>query len=172
MESWRTTFRAFARVWLNDPNLDAHTGLTLLSALLRADDPHVVQGATTTPPPLMCVQDWPCEAGDAITMTGILSGAGKPVQHPDLKVTWTTLTVGEAEEFFARSCFEADKLLGEPAGCRWFLNWFDDTPRATMRAELIPEVEFALNPALPDPAASGTRWVVTPPAHPQPERPF
>jgi hypothetical protein len=32
-------------------------------------------------------------------------------------------TVAEVEEFFARVCFEADQVLGEPAACRWFLNW-------------------------------------------------
>ena len=53
-------------------------------------------------------------------------------------------TVGQVEEFFARGCFEADQRLGEPAACRWFLNWFDDTPRDEMRRELLAEVERAL----------------------------
>jgi hypothetical protein len=53
-------------------------------------------------------------------------------------------TVGSVDEFFARSCFEADQRLGEPAGCRWFLNWFDDTPREEMRNELLDEVERTL----------------------------
>jgi hypothetical protein len=48
------------------------------------------------------------------------------------------------EEYFARLCFEADQRLGEPAVCRWFLNWFDDTPRDVMRRELLAEVERAL----------------------------
>lgn len=39
-------------------------------------------------------------------------------------------TVGDVEEFFARVCHEADERLKEVAGCRWFLNWYDDTPRA------------------------------------------
>jgi hypothetical protein len=53
-------------------------------------------------------------------------------------------TVAEVEEFFARMCFEVDQRVGEPAGCRWFLNWFDETPREEMRAELLAEVERAL----------------------------
>jgi hypothetical protein len=48
------------------------------------------------------------------------------------------------EEFFARMCFEIDQRLGEPAGCRWFLNWFDETPREEMRQQLLAEVKRAL----------------------------
>jgi hypothetical protein len=53
-------------------------------------------------------------------------------------------TVAEVEEFFARVCFEADQVLGEPAACRWFLNWFDETPRDEMRRQLLPEVNRVL----------------------------
>ena len=53
-------------------------------------------------------------------------------------------TVGQVEEFFAKACYQADQRLGEPAACRWFLNWFDNTPRAEMRRELLAEVELAL----------------------------
>jgi len=52
--------------------------------------------------------------------------------------------VAEVEEFFARACFEADQRLGEPAGCRWFLNWFDETPRDEMRRLLFAEVKHQL----------------------------
>ena len=30
--------------------------------------------------------------------------------------------------------------VGEPAACRWFLNWFDETPRDEMRRLLLAEV--------------------------------
>ena len=53
-------------------------------------------------------------------------------------------TVGEVEETFARVCFEADQRLGEPAAVRYFLNWYDDTPRDEMRKQLLAEVERAL----------------------------
>ena len=72
-------------------------------------------------------------------------------------------TVGQVEEFFARCCFEADQRLGEAAACRWFLNWFDDTPRDEMRQELLAEVERAIA----DRARS-----VTPPAPAGVEDPF
>lgn len=106
-------------------------GLALLRRLadaLRRDDPKLIQGATTAPPPLQCVQEWPCEAGCAIAY----SFMGELV------------TVGEVEEAFARACFMIDQALGEPAGVRWFLNWFDETPREEMIALLLPEVEKAI----------------------------
>ena len=58
-------------------------------------------------------------------------------------------TVADVEEFFARVCFEADQALGEPAACRWFLNWFDETPRQEMCAQLLPEVDLALHERQP-----------------------
>jgi hypothetical protein len=48
--------------------------------------------------------------------------------------------VAEVEEFFARMCHEIDLALGEPAGCRWFLNFWDQAPRDVVRRELLPEV--------------------------------
>jgi len=124
MESWRMVWRdGFA------PLLSS-TGLMALRDALRVDDPRLVQGATTTPPPLLCVQDWPVEACCAL---GYCGWQGDRLD-----------TVGEVEEFFAKCCFEADDRLGEPAACRWFLNWFDDTPRPDMRRELLAEVELAL----------------------------
>ena len=123
MESWRKVFRQGLAPLLTDDNLRA-----LLRAL-ETDDPRLLQGATTSPPPLQCVQDWPCEAACPIGFCGLSDGL---------------LTVGEAEEFFAKICFEIDQKLGEPAGCRWFLNWVDDTPRDEMRRLLGEEVRLAL----------------------------
>jgi hypothetical protein len=128
MESWRLVWReGFAPV-LSIRALEA------LWQALRSDDIALIQGSTTTPPPLMCVADWPVEAADAIGLSGWL---GEGLE-----------TVGEVEEYFARSCFEADQRLGEPAGCRWFLNWFDDTPREQMREQLLPEVERSISQRL------------------------
>lgn len=125
MESWRTVWRdGFVPVL-------SRKGLEALKAALQADDPRLVQGVTTTPPPLMCVQDWPVEACCALGFCGWQGDALN--------------TVGEVEEHFAKCCFEADQKLGEPAACRWFLNWFDDTPRDQVRKELLAEVELALN---------------------------
>ncbi len=122
MESWRKVWRDGFAPCLTD------AGLIALRTALDTDSPKLIQGATTKPPPLLCVQDWPVEASDAI---GLAAG---------VKET----TVGGVEECFAKACFEADARLGEPAACRWFLNWFDDTPRDEMRRELLAEVELAL----------------------------
>lgn len=107
--------------------------LSALKQALEADDIRLVQGATTTPPPLMCVQSWPVEAADAL---GYMGWQGSNLE-----------TVGQVEEFFAKMCFEADQKLGEPAACRWFLNWYDDTPRDEMRRDLLHEVKVALGEA-------------------------
>jgi len=124
MENWRHVWReGFAPIISN-------TALEALRDALSSDDPRLIQGSTTVPPPLMCVQDWPVEAACALGYCGW--------QGDDLE------TVGQVEEFFARLCCEADQRLGEPAACRWFLNWFDDTPRAEMRAELAAEAELTL----------------------------
>src|SRR5262245_41691430 len=124
MESWR-------KVWRDgvEPLLTTE-GLSALAQALRSDDGRLVQGATTTPPPLMCVQDWPCEAACAL---GYCGWVGDGLE-----------TVGEVEEFFARMCFEIDQRLGEPAACRWFLNWYDETPRDDMRELLLAEVHRSL----------------------------
>src|SRR5437868_10201390 len=105
-------------------------GLEALRQALASDDARLLQGATTTPPPLQCVQDWPVEAACALGYCGWI-GDGLE-------------TVAEVEEFFARMCFEIDQQMGEPAACRWFLNWFDDTPREEMRRELLVEVQRTL----------------------------
>jgi hypothetical protein len=124
MESWR-------KVWRDGlaPQLSTN-GLEALRRALLSDDPRLLQGATTSPPPLQCVQDWPVEAACGL---GFCGWQGDRLE-----------TVAEVEEFFARACFEADQRLGEPAGVRWFLNWFDETPRDVMRSQLLAEVNRTL----------------------------
>lgn len=129
MESWRTVWRdGFVPVL-------STAGLEALAKALRDDDPRLTQGSTTTPPPLMCVQDWPVEAACAL---GFCGWQGDGLE-----------TVGQVEQHFADCCFKADERLGGPSACRWFLNWFDDTPRAEMRRDLLAEVELALAGRLP-----------------------
>lgn len=125
MESWKTVWRdGFV------PGLSTD-GLHALRDALAADDPRVTQGSTTTPPPLMCVQEWPVEAACAV---GYCGWQGDRLE-----------TVGQVEEYFARLCYDADRRLGEQAACRYFLNWFDDASREDMRRELLAEVEWALD---------------------------
>lgn len=101
-------------------------GLESLGEALYFDRPELIQGATTSPPPLPAMQNWPCTAGCAIGFAGWM-GDG-------------IVTVGDVESHFADVCYKADQLLGGPTECRWFLNWFDDTPRDVMRKELLAEV--------------------------------
>lgn len=132
MESWRKVWREGLAPGLSTRALEA------LRHALLIDDPRLLQGATTTPPPLQCVEDWPVEGACGL---GYCGWQGDRLE-----------TVGQVEEFFARACFEADRRLGEPAGCRWFLNWYDETPRPEMRRQLLAEVNRALALRLAAPA--------------------
>jgi hypothetical protein len=125
MESWRKVWQEGVAPLLSTASLEA------LRQALTNDDARLIQGATTTPPPLQCVQDWPVEAACAL---GFCGWQGDGLE-----------TVAEVEEFFARMCFEIDQRLGEPAACRWFLNWFDETPRDQMRELLLAEVHRSLD---------------------------
>src|SRR5437868_1687903 len=93
MESWRKVWREGVVPLLSTDGLEA------LRHGLLADDTRLVQGATTTPPPLPSVQDWPVEAACAL---GYCGWQGEGLE-----------TVAEVEEFFARMCFEIDQRLGE-----------------------------------------------------------
>jgi hypothetical protein len=110
--------------------------IAALRAAIANDDPRLIQGATTTPPPLQCVQDWPVEAACALGFCG-WQGDG-------------LVTVAEVEDFFAKMCFEIDCNLGEPAVCRHLRNWYYETPRDEMRRELLAEIYRYL--AAPDAA--------------------
>ncbi|MCS7271369.1 MAG: hypothetical protein NZ703_09815 [Gemmataceae bacterium] len=123
-ETWRQVWREGFVPLLSTAALEA------LRTALQEDDPRLQQGVTTTPPPLLSLQDWPVEAACAL---GYCGWQGEGLE-----------TVGQVEEYFARLCYEADLRLGEPTACRWFLNWFDDTPREVVRRELLAEVEKAL----------------------------
>jgi hypothetical protein len=115
---WRTVWRQGFCPSIPTPTLE------ILAAALERDDPRLLQGSTTTPPPLMAVQDWPCEAGCLVAYVGW--------QGEELT------TVGEVEEAFAKLCYDADNRLGA-AACREVMNFWDDTPRDQARAEFLAE---------------------------------
>lgn len=125
MESWRKVWREAVAPCLGVDGVEA------LRRGLQQDDERLIQGATTTPPLLQCVQEWPCEAACAIGYAGWQSKG--------------LTTVAEVEEFFARLCYNIDMRLGEPAGCRWFLNFFDETPRDEARRLLLAECTLYLS---------------------------
>ena len=133
MESWRNAWRQGVAPLLSVAHLEA------LRTALVEDDPRLLQKATTKPPPLQCVQDWPVEAACLLGYCAVaeLGGFGNDavgVANPN------AATVAEVEEFFARMCHAIDEALGEPAACRWLLNHYDDTPREEMRREYLGEV--------------------------------
>lgn len=124
MESWQIVWREGIAPQLSTAGLEA------LWRALGADDARLVQGTTTSPPPLQCMQQCGIEGACAV---GYCAWQGEGME-----------TVGELEAFFARVCFETDQRLGEPTACRRFLNWFDDTPRTVMRHRLMEEVRQTL----------------------------
>jgi len=124
MEAWRKVWREGVLPLLTKENLE------VLLAALESDDQTLIQGATSQPPPLQCVADWPVEACCAFGYMGWKQGLE---------------TVGEIETFFATMAYEVDCKIDEPAGCRFFLNWFDETPRDEMRRELSAEIRRNLS---------------------------
>jgi hypothetical protein len=134
VEGWRKAWRDGIAPQLSQAGLEA------LHRALETDDACLLQGATTSPPPLQCVQERPVEAACVLGYCG-WKGEG-------------LISVAEVEEFFAHACFGADQRLGEPAACRWFLNWFDDTPREDMRRQLLFEVKRTLAQRLATPGGA------------------
>jgi hypothetical protein len=106
--------------------LVSEESLAALEDGLRTGDGRLVQKTTTSPPPMPCVSDWPCEGA---CLVGYCGWRGDGLE-----------TVGEVEEYFARMCFEIDRAIGEAAGCRWLLNWYDESPMAEVVAEVIPAI--------------------------------
>lgn len=107
-------------------------GLRGLQTALKNDDPRLITGATTNPPPLACMEREPVQ-GCCPLCFGLLDGSS-PV----------AVSVGPLEECFAAACYRADQLLGEPAACRYFLNAVDEWSRPDLIRNLLPEVERAL----------------------------
>jgi hypothetical protein len=123
METWR-------KVWREGfvPLLST-VGLQALRRALIEDDNGLLQGITASPPTGFA-RNWPVDGTCAV---GYCAWHGEGLE-----------TVGEIEQHFAQSCREADERLGEPGACRYFLNWFDDSPRDDMRRALLEEVELDL----------------------------
>lgn len=148
MERWRKVWREGIVPFLSDKSLKA------LKTALLTDDPKLLQGSTTSPPPLQCVQDWDVEAACGLGFCG-WKGEG-------------LTTVVEVETFFAQLCYKADERLGEVAAVRYFLNWFDDTPRPEMRRQLLAEVNREMSRRLVDEVSCSNSLVGPFPAIPEP----
>lgn len=120
-DAWRKVFREGLAPLLSGQSLVA------LEAALEADDPRLLQGYTTDPPAWSGATDWPVGSACLIGFCGLADGL---------------VTVGEVQDYFAQSCYEIDQRCGEPAACRWLLNWYDEMPRDEMRPALLAEVRL------------------------------
>src|SRR5438046_991148 len=118
MESWRNVWRTGVAPLLSTESLEA-----LRQALVH-DDPRLLQGATTTPPPLQCVQDWPVEAACAL---GYCGWVGDGLE-----------TVAEVEECLARKSFDSWNAANR------YATRFDEKRRVSgpRRGERIYRVEI------------------------------
>jgi hypothetical protein len=124
MESWRKVWRDGVSPLLSDAALQA------LAVALERDDSRLLQGSTTVPAPLPCLQDCPVEGACALSYCG-WQGEG-------------LVSVGDVESYFAKMCFDVDFRLGEPGAAKWFVCWWDETPRDRARRLLLAEVRIAL----------------------------
>lgn len=120
MEAFRKVWRDGFAPQLSDAELDALLGG------IESDDPALVQGRTTVPIPLLAVDSWDLEGGDAIVYAAWKAGL--------------VSLVGEGAELFGKRCAETDLLLGESTACRFWNGFWDDTPRNEAFAELAAEV--------------------------------
>jgi hypothetical protein len=123
MTAWQHSFRAIT-------NQLPAAGLEALRGALARDDPRLIQGTTTVPPPLECMADWPMEAACGLAFA-CWQGGG-------------LTTVREVECAFARVCCAADQQLGEERGVRYWLHFWDETERQELRRLVLPEVEAIL----------------------------
>lgn len=144
-EGWRRAWRTMVGCRAAWPG--AREALGRLSVALSAGDGRLVAGATTVPPPLMCVQDWPVEKADAVAWLGL--DRPLPTAEEFAAGAAGAPTVGEVEEGFARLCSECDAAMGVPAACRAFLNWFDSGRPGNVWPALLAEVQYNLGG--PDP---------------------
>lgn len=124
MSAWQTVFRKGIA-----PQLST-AGLLALRLAIEEDDPALMQGFTVCPLPVPGQYEHEPTEADPIAYA-IWRGEG-------------LRTVREVEDRFAAVMFECDQMLGEPAACRWWTNWVDQTDRAEMRTALLVEVRAVL----------------------------
>ncbi len=115
---WQHTWKAAAPL-ISTPALKA------LRRAMEDDDYRLIQGRTTSPSALLEHHRKPCDGACLLGFCGMADG---------LK------TVGEIEQYFTSLVARIDKALGEPAGVRWLLNWYDETPREEVFGHLLAAV--------------------------------
>ena len=150
-EPWRKVFRKgfLPALWKLVGREGYATGLRAVEEkLLDDDDGSLCQKDTTRAAPQTGLwanhpNDFPgregcvCESACFVSFVAWKAGVVKPKHE--------RATIGEVEEAFAQVCFGIDREMGEPAACRWFLNWFDETPMSDVRQALLMETMRALS---------------------------
>ena len=123
--TWKTCWRKGIAPQLTDRHLE------VLRDGLRDDDPALIQSHTVLP--------WIAHDPDVVGACAVAycGWKGDLIQ-----------TCHAVEEFFDKVCNEADRRLGDKKTCRWFMNWFDETPRDEMRREFLAEVQRTLDARL------------------------
>lgn len=124
MELWR-------RIWRDGlaPQLST-SGLQALYQGLAHDDPRLLQRFTADVPAARAFRARKIEAACAL---GYCAWKGDGVKR-----------LGQVLDHFENVCTRADESVGELAASNHFLNWYDQTPRAEMRRQLLGEVERVL----------------------------
>ena len=125
MQPWQLAWHSGFAPQFTDAELRA------LAAALAADDPALLQGGTTHPPPLHVLAGEPPLKACALCLPAWRAGGVR--------------TVGGLEDAFLRLLSGAVALTGDPGAPGYFLGWFDDTPRPAMLAQLLAEVELSLS---------------------------
>jgi hypothetical protein len=118
------------RVWRTAAPLISTPALLALRKALEEDDSRLIQGATTSPTAIMVDRRKPCEGACLLGFVGMAEGMKSAL---------------EVEDHFARMCFRIDEAMGEPAGVRYLLNWYDETPRAEAFCLLLAEVALEID---------------------------
>lgn len=120
--SWQKVFRdGFAPEMTMDELLAVREALVI-------NDPLMIQDATVEPELSEFVQ--PC--GACFVSYGLW------------KANRLSTTM-EVSDMFARRCQLADNRLGFHSAIRFFLNWFDETPRQEVFAKLLVEVDAVIS---------------------------
>lgn len=141
MEAWRATWRNGVAPCLTLEQLIA------LHDALASDDVRLIQGRTSYPPTIEPpfandANGQPIEAACVLGYCAAISLGGFSDSGANTSAA-KVLDVGHA---FSQLCWRIDEeMLKDTAGCRWFLNWFDETPREQMRRVLLPEVQQVID---------------------------
>jgi hypothetical protein len=136
-ETWQRVFRQGILPHVSTKGLEG------LQRALERDDARVLMGASTNPPALSFNEH---ESVEGCCPVGWLLLEGKAPY---------SLSVGMLDEAFAQLCWKCEQACGFPAAIGYFLRWWDEGPRETVRTALLAEVLAALVGRMPQASEAG-----------------